>query len=82
MNEFIFKPPLLLARGARVRTVDDAAEFARRYVGPKWARRRERVVWRLEAASGLESERDAANDFRAWAEVEGLLLREIDTPKT
>jgi hypothetical protein len=76
MNEFVFKPPLLLARGARVRTIDDAAEFARRYVGGKWGRRRERVVRRLEAASGLESKRDAANDFRAWAEAEGLLRHE------
>jgi hypothetical protein len=76
MDEFVFNPPLRLARGVRVRTLDDAAEFARKYVGAKWKRRREGVVRRLEGAFGEESERDAGNDFQAWAEGEGLLRRQ------
>jgi hypothetical protein len=75
MGEFVFKPPLRLARGVSVRTIDDAAEFARKYVGAKWARRRKAVVRRLEGASGEESGRDAANAFQAWAEAEGLMHR-------
>ena len=32
--DFVFKPSLRLARDVTVRTLDDAAEFARTYVGP------------------------------------------------
>jgi hypothetical protein len=35
MAEFVFDPPLRLARDVTVRTLDDAAEFARTYVGPR-----------------------------------------------
>jgi hypothetical protein len=31
MAEFVFDPPLRLARDVTVRTLDDAAEFARTY---------------------------------------------------
>ena len=34
MTDFVFNPPLRLARDVTVRTLDDAAEFARTYVGP------------------------------------------------
>ena len=34
MMDFVFKPSLRLARDVTVRTLDDAAEFARTYVGP------------------------------------------------
>jgi hypothetical protein len=76
MKEFVFKPPLRLTRGVEVRTLNHAAEFASNYVGAKSARRRERVVELLQAATGYENERAAANDFRAWAEAEGLLDRQ------
>ena len=71
MAEFVFDPPLRLTRGVTVRMLDQAAAFARSYIDTKLPRRREGVLRRLEAASGHERERDAANAFRAWAE--GLL---------
>src|SRR5262249_53563712 len=51
MMDFVFKPPLRLARDVTVRTLDDAAEFARTYVGPRLPHRRDRVVHRLEEIS-------------------------------
>jgi hypothetical protein len=36
--------------------------------------RRDGVLHGLEGASGYEEERNAANDFQAWAEAGGLLL--------
>ena len=74
MAEFVFDPPLHLKRGVTVRTLDDAADFARKYVGARLSRRRDGVLRRLEAASGYEEGRDAAKAFRIWAEAEGLLL--------
>src|SRR6266852_5111820 len=35
MADFVFEPPLRLVRDVTVRTLDDAAEFARTYVGPR-----------------------------------------------
>jgi hypothetical protein len=76
MADFVFKPPLHLARDVTVRTLDDAAEFARRYVGPRLPRRRDLMVRRLEQISGEASARIAARAFRAWAKAEGLLAEE------
>src|SRR5262249_17387144 len=42
MMDFVFKPSLRLARDVTVRTLDDAAEFARTYVGPRLPHRRDR----------------------------------------
>jgi len=76
MMDFVFKPPLRLARDVTVRTLDDAAEFARTYVGPRLPHRRDRVVHRLEEISDDASARIAAQAFRAWAIAEGLLAEE------
>jgi len=76
MTDFVFEPPLRLVREVTVRTLDDAAEFARTYVGPRLSYRRERVVRRLEEISGEASARGAARAFRAWAIAEGLLAEE------
>jgi hypothetical protein len=73
MTEYVFNPPLRLAGDVTVRTLDDAAEFVRTYVGSKYPILRDGVLHSLEGASGEERGRDAANDFRAWAEAEGLL---------
>ena len=65
MSEFLFDPPLRLAGDVTVRTLDD-----------KTARQpmiRDGVLRRLEGASTLEEERNAANAFRAWIEEEGIL---------
>ncbi len=75
MAEFMFEPPLRLTRGVTVRTLDQAAAFAHNFIDARWPLRRAGVLRRLEAASGHERERDAANAFRAWAEAEGLLKR-------
>ena len=74
--DFVFKPSLRLARDVTVRTLDDAAEFARTYVGPRLPHRRDRVVHRLEEISDEASARVAARAFRAWAIAEGLLAEE------
>ena len=76
MTDFVFNPPLRLARDVTVRTLDDAAEFARTYVGPRLPYRRDRVVRRLEAISDEASPRSAARAFCAWAIAEGLLTEE------
>jgi len=73
---FVFNPPLRLARDVTVRTLDDAAEFARTYVGPRLPHRRDRIVRRLEEVSDDASMRIAARAFRAWAIAEGLLTEE------
>ena len=76
MMDFVFKPSLRLARDVTVRTLDDAAEFARTYVGPRLPHRRDRVVHRLKEISDEASARVAARAFRAWAIAEGLLAVE------
>jgi hypothetical protein len=76
MTDFVFNPPLRLARDVTVRTLDDAAEFARTYVGPRLPHRRDRIVRRLEEVSDDASMRIAARAFRAWAIAEGLLTEE------
>ena len=76
MTDFVFNPPLRLARDVTVRTLDDAAELARTYVGPRLPHRRDRIVRRLEEVSDDASMRIAAGAFRAWAIAEGLLAEE------
>ena len=72
----IIGPPLRLARDVTVRTLDDAAEFARTYVGPRLPHRRDRIVRVIEEVSGEASGRAAARMFRAWVLAEGLLAEE------
>jgi hypothetical protein len=72
-EDFVFEPPLRLARDVIVRTLDDAAEFARTYVGPRLPHRRDHLVRRLEEVSDEANARVAARAFRAWAIAEGLM---------
>ena len=76
MTDFVFEPPLRLACDVTLRTLDDAAEFARTYVSPRLPYRRDRVVRRLEEISDEAGARRAARAFRAWAMAEGLLAEE------
>jgi hypothetical protein len=76
MTGFVFEPPLRLTREVTVRTLDDAADFARKYVGPRLPQRRDRLVRRLEEISDDASARIAARSFRNWAISEGLLVEE------
>jgi len=75
MTEFMFDPPLRLAREVTVRTLEDAADFARTYVGPRLPHRRDRLVRRLEETSDDASARIAARAFRTWAIVPRLCGR-------
>jgi hypothetical protein len=68
--------PDWLAREVTVRTLDDAADFARTYVGPRLPHRRDRLVRRLQEISDDASARIAARAFRTWAIDEGLLAEE------
>jgi hypothetical protein len=63
MTNFVFDPPLRLARDVTVRTLDDAAEFARTFVGPRLPHRRDRLVRRLQEVSDNASARIAARSF-------------------
>jgi hypothetical protein len=72
----VFDPPLRLARDVTVRTLDDAADFARTFVGPQLPHRRNRLVRRPQEASDDASASIAALSFRAWAITEGLLAAE------
>jgi hypothetical protein len=76
MTDFVFESPLRLAREVTLRTLDDAADFARRYVGCRLPRRRESLVRRLEEISDDDTARIAARAFRTWAIAEGLLADE------
>ena len=58
MADFVFEPPVHLARDVTVRTLDDAAEFARTYVGTRLPRRRDLMVCRLEEISGNKAEHE------------------------
>jgi len=73
MTDFVFESPLRLAREVTLRTLDDAADFARAYVGCRLPRRRDGLVRRLEEISDEDSARIAARAFRTWAIAEGLL---------
>ena len=73
MPEFVFDPRLRLKREVTVRSISEAADFARRYVGSRFRRRREGILHQLEAAVGYEKQRDAGRAFRHWAKAEGLL---------
>ena len=76
MADFVFEPPLRLEGEVTVHTLREAADFARKYLGSRLPRRRDGILKGLEAASGYEKGRDAANAFRHWAWAEGLLLGE------
>jgi alpha-ketoglutarate-dependent taurine dioxygenase len=66
-------PTIRLAGDVTVRTLDDAAAFTRNYKTARQPVIRDGVLRRLEGASTLEEERNAANAFRAWIEEEGIL---------
>jgi hypothetical protein len=69
-----FEPPLQLAGKSIIviRSLDDAALFLRGYPG-RWPATRNLILRRLDAASTEEETGDAANTFRWWAQLEGLL---------
>ena len=60
-QKFLFDPPLQLPGNVTVRTLDDAAAFTQNYKTPRQPMIRDGVLRRLEGASTLEEERNAAN---------------------
>ncbi len=75
MREFKFAPPLVLKGKVVVRTLDDAADFVRRYKDARRPVMQDGLLRKLERADADDEQRIAADAFRAWAEVEGLLVK-------
>ena len=71
-----FEPPLELPGTPTVfiRWPDDAAGFLRGY-GGRWPATQDLILRRLNAASTEQQMGEAAETFRWWAQLEGLLLR-------
>ena len=71
-----FEPPLQLAGTPTVfiRSLDDAVAFLRGY-GGRWPATRKLILRRLDAASTEQQMGEAAETFRWWAQLEGLLPR-------
>ena len=72
---FSFEPALQLTGtpSVLVRSLHDAADVLRRYVGHRPATR-DTILRRVDKASTEQESCDAATSFRWWAEQEGLLL--------
>jgi hypothetical protein len=73
MSEFKFDPPLALKGPVTVRSLDDAAAFVRRYQHAQRPGMQDGLLRQLERANAEDEQRIAANTFRVWVEVEGLL---------
>jgi hypothetical protein len=69
-----FEPPLELAGTPPVliRSLNDAVVFLRGYPG-RWPATRNLILRRLDIASTERETCDAADTFRWWAQLEGLL---------
>jgi hypothetical protein len=75
MSEFRFDPPLTLKNRAVVRSLDDAAAIVRTYKHSRRPVLQDSVLHRLQSASSEVQQRNAADAFRSWIEVEGLIAR-------
>jgi hypothetical protein len=73
MPEYQFHPPLTLKGHVVVRSLDDAVRFMTSYHQARQPFMRESVLHRLEGAAGEMGEREAANAFREWVEMEDLI---------
>jgi hypothetical protein len=76
MSDFAIHPPVHLRVHPEIaiRSLDAAAAVVRSVARDHLDARAESVLHRLQGAATLEEASDAANAFRAWAEVEGILL--------
>jgi hypothetical protein len=75
MAEFQFDPPVMLRSNVAVTTFNAAAAFMRSFHGARRPLVQASVLRRLETARTAEERRVAAEYFRGWAQIEGLLLR-------
>jgi hypothetical protein len=70
MAEYQFNPPLTLKGGGVVRTLDDVVAFMYTYKDAKRPILQAGILHRLEGADTEDQQRDAANAFLGFAEVE------------
>jgi hypothetical protein len=75
MPEYKFNPPLTLKDHFVVRNLDDAVRFMTGYRRARQPFMRESVLHRLEGAADEIGERDAADAFREWVEMEDVIER-------
>jgi hypothetical protein len=73
MPEYQFHPPLTLKGHVVIRSLDDAVRFMTGYRQARQPFMRESVLHRLEGAADEIRERDAANAFIEWVEMEDLI---------
>src|SRR5262245_30806396 len=78
MMDFVFKPSLRLACDVTVRTLDDAAEFARTYVGPRLPHRRDRLC---TVSKRYPFRRHAARLVLRCARVAGAVGIDVERPR-
>jgi hypothetical protein len=80
MSDFPIEPELhvRVGRGRTLRSIDEAAEFARSLAKERNSREWDGVLYRLEAVRTREDARDAANALRAVLEAEDLLVMPTD----
>jgi hypothetical protein len=83
MSDFPIEPELHVrsGRGLTLRTIDEAAEFARRIAKERNNREWDGVLYRLEAVRTREDAREAADALRALLEAEDLLVMQTDRPR-
>jgi hypothetical protein len=83
MSDFAIQPEIhvRVGRGLALRSIDQAAEFARGMAKERNNRLWDGVLYRLEAARTQEEARDAANALRALLEAEDLLVIQTDPPR-
>ena len=74
MAEFTFEPPITLKPGIVVSTLDDAPAFVRSHQGSRRPPMQQAILRRLERATSAEERREAADAFRGWAVIEGLIV--------
>ena len=83
MSDFPIEPELHVraGRGLTLRTIDEAAEFARKIAADRNNREWDGVLHRLEAVRTREDAREAADALRALLEAEDLLVIQTDQPR-
>ena len=83
MSDFPIEPELhvRVGRGRTLRSIDEAAEFARKLARQRNSREWDGVLYRLEAVRSAADARDAANALRALLEAEDLLVIQTDQPR-
>jgi hypothetical protein len=83
MSDFPITPELhvRVGHGLTLRTIDEAAEFARKMARERNSREWDGVLYRLEAVRTREDAREAANALRALLEAEDLLVVQSDQPR-